>query len=62
MVLAHWETHSLTSDDVDMQVKNSLPTIESGVNNQAVTILIDAILQGNLASHFEQVTGQGFIF
>ena len=62
MVLAHWVAHSLSTDDVDMPVKNSLPTIESSVNNQAVTILIDAILLGNLASHFEQVTGQGFIF
>jgi hypothetical protein len=61
MKLAHGEAHPLAADDMDMQVKDGLPTIDAAIKNQTVAVLVDAILLGDLASHNENVTGESFV-
>ena len=46
---------------MDVQVKEGLTAINSCIDDETVTILVDGLLLGDLASYVEQVTGQSLI-
>jgi hypothetical protein len=61
MASSHGIPHSLSADQVEVQVVNHLAGIRSGVVNQAISILCDTFLDSQVSGQAQQPSDQGLV-
>ena len=62
VLLPHWVSHPLSADQVDMQVKDGLPAMWTGIGDQAVTVRGNPFLLGNFTRYAKDVSHQLLVF
>jgi hypothetical protein len=59
--LTHGMLHPFPTDEMKMQVEDGLPAVCTGINDDAVTALVNVLLRCDLASHHEHVADQRLV-
>lgn len=60
--LSHWMSHPLSADEVQMHVKYGLSAMRTGIDDDAITALMNIFLHRDLTSHHEHMADQWLIF
>ena len=53
--------HPFSTDEMKMQVQDRLPAVCAGIDDDAVTALVNVLLCCDLASHHEHVSDQRLV-
>ena len=59
--LTHWVFHSLSTDEMQMQMKYGLSAMRAGIDNDSISALMNIFLRRDLTPGHEHVADQGFI-